>query len=295
MTDIQASIIISSHNRLPLFRRALWSIANRGPSVPFEVIVVDDGSTEPVLEELKTFSSRLRWKFIRFDAGQFEQATGLKKFLNNPCVTNNIGFRHCSPSSQYIFQQGNEVIAWGKVYDTMLSDSLQAIEFINVYWMVMSTTYDLPAQYLNLLDPYGQNMLEGYVEACRQWPLQSQFYRSDVTNYISLASRQLWERLGGYDERYYGGISAEDSDFVRRARALPDFVQVVSEGVSLHQFHNGKTMYYDPPASTITRSRWDEGCQINHAIYHSWDGKPENPQQWPMGTLGVGEAISNFK
>ncbi len=320
----QCSIVISSHNRLPLFRRTLWSIANRGPSIDFEVIVVDDGSTEPVLEELKSFSSRFPWKFIRFYAAAFEAQTGLRKFLNNPSVTNNIGFRHCGPSSDYIFQQGNEVIAWGvnsrdenghpcygNVYDMMLEEASSTTDGMEAFWgasddpeenkltrchhwMVMSTTYDMPAQYLNLLDSYGQNLLPAYVEECRQWPLQSKFYRSDVTNYISLTPRKLWERIGGYDERYYGGISSEDSDFVRRARALPDFAMAVSEGVSLHQFHAGKTMYYDPPASTITKERWAEGCDINHAIYHSWNGTPENPQQWPMGALGVGEVITNM-
>ena len=295
----KVSIVISSHDRLPLFRRVLWSIANRGPSVSYEVVIVDDGSSEDVLGELKTFSSRFPWKFVRFDAAAFEQQTGLKKFLNNPCVTNNIGFRHCSPSSQAIFQQGNEVIAWDDVYDRMLADAKLHSGFIEndptPHWMVMSTTYDFPAQYLNLLDDYGQNLLPAYVDACKQWPLQSEFYRSDVTNYICLASRKLWERIGGYDERYYGGISAEDSDFVRRARSLPDFVQTISEGVSLHQFHFGMSKYYSPPSSAITKERWKDGCDLNHAIYNSWDGKPDNPQQWPVGSLGVSEVISNIR
>jgi hypothetical protein len=114
-----------------------------------------------------------------------------------------------------------------------------------------------------------------------------------VTNYISLAPRALWEALRGYDERYYGGISAEDSDFVRRARKLPGFAQVVSEGVSLHQYHSGKTCYYSPPPSVITKERWAEGVAINHAIYHAWDGASRNPQKWPWGQLGTGEVITN--
>lgn len=283
----QASIIISSYNRLPLFRRSLWAIATRKPSCSFEVVVVDDGSNEDVLGELKKYSAVFPWKFIRFNAEEFEQKTGLKKFLNNPCVTNNIGFRHSS--GELVFQQGNEIIAWGDVYDRMIADAQSA----SSSWMVMSTTFDVPKEILNLLDQHGQNFRKEYVEYCRAWPLQSSSYRSDVTNYISLAPRALWEAIGGYDERYYGGISAEDSDFVRRARKLPGFEMVISDGVSLHQSHSGKTCYYDPPPSIISRERWDEGVAINHAIYHAWNGEAKNAQKWPIGSLGIGEILTN--
>ena len=302
----QASIIISSHNRLGLFRRTLWGIANRGPtSMPYEVVVVDDGSTEDVLGELKLYSSKFLWKFIRFDATEFERTTGLKKFLNNPCVTNNIALQHSE--GDYIYQQGNEVIPWVDCYDRLLSDIPSGDESyfckeveIEVglpakYFMVMSTTYDFPAQYLDTIDLYGSNLTQDIVNKLSRWPLQSEHYRSDVTNYISLAPRELWLELNGYDERYYGGISAEDSDFVRRARKLPGFKQVISPALSLHQFHHGKSAYYNPPRKYITQERWDEGVAINHAIYNSWDNTFKNPQKWPWGKIGVKEILSNGK
>lgn len=288
---MHASIIISSHNRLPLFRRTLFALAIRPPSIPFEVIVVDDNSSEDVLGELKSFGSKLPWKFIRFNAASFEDATGLTKFLNNPCVTNNIGFKAANPESDIIFQQGNEIIAWDDVYDQMIRD----IPTETDNWMVMSTTYDMQPQVLDLLDKMGQNLLPAYVDICKSFPLQSEFYRSDVTNYICAASRAVWEKIGGYDERYYGGISAEDSDFVRRARTLPDFQQVISKGISLHQFHDGKTCYYSPPPRIITKQRWDEGVSINHAIYNSWQGETFNQQQWEWGSIGVGETLTNMR
>lgn len=288
MSQPLASIVISSYNRLPLFRRTLWAIANRPPNVPFEVIVVDDGSTEDVLGELNGYSSQFEWTFVKFNGAEFEEKTGLKKFLNNPCATNNIGWMHSR--GEYIFQQGNEIIPWGNVYDHML----QAIPEGTKNWMVMSTTYDMPPQILDLLDNMGQNLLASYVEECQRWPLQSITYRSDVTNYISLAPKGLWDTLRGYDERYYGGISAEDSDFVRRARTLPGFEMVVSDAISLHQYHAGKTCYYNPPPSVITKEEWDKGVAINHKIYHSWDGKTNVPEEWIPGGIGIGEVYKNW-
>lgn len=299
-----ASIVISSHNRLGLFRRTLWAIAHRGPKVPFEVVVVDDGSTEDVLGELKLYSARFPWKFVRFDAAAFEAATGLTKFLNNPCVTNNIGFKHAA--GDVIFQQGNEVIPWADCYDRLLRDVPREVRVLDGsppaaatlpldHYLVVSTTYDVPRQHLERMDRYGANLTQHAVDQLVRWPLQSREYRSDVTNYVSLAPRATWEALGGYDERYYGGISAEDSDFVRRARLLPGFQMAVSDGVSLHQYHGGRTTYYTQDQRLIDNAKWEEGVAINHAIYHAWDGTHRNPQKWSYGTIGVGEIVTNCK
>lgn len=286
---MKASILISSHNRAGLFRRTLWAIASRPPALSFELIVVDDGSDEDILSELSKVSARIPWKFVTVDTSIFEAQTGIKKFLNNPCLTNNVAFKHST--GDFIFQQGNEVIPIGNAYQQMLDEKPTDTP----HWLVMSSTYDLPKKYLDLLDKYGSNLTKGIVGMCYQWPLQSLEYRSDVTNYLSLCPRALYEKLHGYDERYFGGISAEDSDFVRRARVLPDFKQVVSpNAISLHQFHNGKTCYYDPPASLITEEKWKEGAAINRKIYDGWDATFENRQGWAWGELGVVDVKSNF-
>lgn len=293
MTKPAVSIVLSSHNRLPLYRRTLWSIAARGPSVPYELVVCDDNSDQEVLGETRLYAAKFPWKFCRFEAAAFEAATGLRKFLNNPCATNNVAARLAE--GEALFQQGNEVIATPRCYDSMLAAGRELSER-TAFWMVMSTTYDVPPQLLERLDSFGTNLTPKFVEACSPWPLQSRSYRSDVTNYISLVPRALWEEIGGYDERYYAGISAEDSDFVRRARALPSFeMRVVDDAVSLHQAHGGKTRYYDPPASYCTQERWKEGAAINRRVYDAWDQTHHNRQGWDWGTLGLGEVISNVR
>lgn len=285
---MQFSILVSTKNRQKLFRRHLYSIANRPPGGEYEVIFCDDGSTEDVLGEIKAFSSRFRWTFIRVDNDLFEKETGIKHFFNCSALTYNIAARYAQ--GEFLYVMGNEIIAWENVFEQMWAEKPATQDF-----MVVSTTYDVPQEILNVLDAYGQNLNDKMVEYSQQWPLQSEFYRSDVTNYVSLLPKATWERVGGIDERYMGGISAEDSDFVRRARALPDFSWAISKGVSLHQYHGGKTRYYQPKPSTISMERFNEGCAINRAIFDQWDGGYTNPQTWNWGTIGVTEVISNWK
>lgn len=283
----ELSILISSYNRTALFRRCLWSVAYRPPAVPFEVVVADDGSTEDVLGVLREFSACFPWKFVRVDSAAFERATGVARYHNNPAWTNNVAFRHSL--GRLVALMGNEVIATEGVFASLLDGNPEGVD-----WLTFSTTYDLRKEWLERLDAYGQNLTANILKQCEQWPLQSEHYRSDVTNYLSVCPRAVWDKIGGYDERYVGGISSDDSDFVRRARAAGVRTRI-ADGVTLHQYHAGKTAYYDPPADVITSARWDEGVRRNHAVYHAWDGTPRNPQPWPWGTLGVVDVTENCR
>lgn len=285
----EASILISSHNRLSLLRRSLWALATRPPKIPFEVILADDGSTDDILSLLRQYSCRFPWKFISVSSEAFEKETGIKKFFNNPAHTNNTAFRHAS--GDRIFTMGNEVIAWGDVFNQMLDEAPDEKNHI-----VFSTTYDIPEDLLEKIEPHGSNLTQNMVNYCARWPLASKTYKSDVTNYLSLTTRSVWETIGGYDERYLAGIGKEDSDFVRRCRAIPGWSDEKnlrrSEALSLHQSHGGRTCYYLPKPEVISQERWREGELATKPLYDSWDGGCANPQPWSWGTVGVLDVIT---
>lgn len=289
---MKASILISSHDRLELLRRTLFSIAARPPSVPFEVVVADDGSTQDVLGLLRDYQACFPWTFARVDAAEFERQTGVRKFFNNPSWTNNVAARLAR--GDWLFLQGNEVIAWGDAYDRLLAEA-EARPQRHV--LALSSTCDVPPEVLGALDSLGSNFSEAMAAYCARLPLATPSFHTDVTNYLSLTSRALWETLGGYDERYVGGLGKEDSDFVRRCRAVPGWQDahnlVRSEALSLHQSHGGRTCHGGQDQSVISDERWREGERLSKAVWDSWDGTHPNAQGWEPGAVGVVEVVRN--
>lgn len=288
----ELSILFSTYNRLRLFRRTLWALVDRPPTVPFEVIVADDGSQDDILGELRLYSARFPWKFIRVSEQKFAEKTGLRKFFNNPSLTYNIAFRHSVGSR--IIQHGQEVIPVGPCYD-ILRHSVSDVD--SPYYLAFSTVLDVPEHVLIHLDKYGANLSVGQVQHCQRWPLATPLFHTDVTNYISLCSRTLYEKIGGYDERYLRGVGKEDSDFVRRCRAIPEWTDAKcmrrTEALALHQSHKGRTWWGNQDQSVITDKRWKEGEALSKEVWDSWDGAFRNGQGWDYGTYGVEDVISN--
>ena len=90
------------------------------------------------------------------------------------------------------------------------------------------------------------------------------------------APRQLWDELGGMDERFTlpgGGLA--NHDLYRRACSLPDveLIVLLGEG-TFHQYHEG--------AATSRRLTWDE-MQADYAALH---GEPHRPP--PNSPMYVG-------
>lgn len=278
---MKASILISSKNRLHLFRRTLASIDRNRPRCDFEVVVADDGSDQGIFSELLNW--RFPWKFISVDSNEFAAKTGYKMFWNCPAFTNNVAFKHSD--GDVVFQMGNDIIAYGDV----LNDLIKALPKAKYAWAV-STTYDVPEVILDVIGTFGGGLTQKHVDHCKQWKLSND---NNVPNYLSLFTRACWDAVGGYDERYVAGIGAEDSDFMRRVMSLPGFAMARSDSISLHQYHGGVNHFYRPLPSVITEERLAEGVAINRRLYHAWDGKITNGQTWEPGTIGVKEVITS--
>lgn len=289
---VDVSIIISSYKRHSLFKRTLRSIVNNPPSLPWELVIVDETSSESdlLLQELSQYST-LRYKFISFNSDLFTEKTTLKKFFNNPSVTNNIGWKNSS--GKYLFLQGNEVITMPNTYDMMIKDWQDSNA---PYGIVFSETYDIPNSIIDRIGEYGENFKGPLLSFCHCWPLQKvEEYESLVTNYLSLTNKATWNLINGYEEIFTQGIACEDSMFVYRVRNCPNSQVIFSKARTYHQFHGGKTKYYTPLESIISGKKWDEGLSINRKYYYEQIKikSYKNPQTWEPGEYGITNIIKH--
>lgn len=296
-----ASILISSHNRLPLLRRCLFSlqqeIAEGELQNEVEIVVADDGSDQDILGELEKYT--FPWKFVKVDNEKFtrevEKECGEihRHYFNSPAHTNNVAF--ANSCGRYVILMGNEIIATEGILKNILQSARMIELDENMDFIILPTTYDFKADRYGI-DEYGGNITTNHIDNASHWPLASLNYHSDVTNYFSLVKRTTWEKLKGYDERYINGIGAEDSDFIRRLRKLPNNYTLrlgPEKGITLHQYHGGKTMYYEPKHDVVSKEKWDEGIKKNR-VY--WNVEPESYEaghSWESGHYGILEVISN--
>ncbi len=160
----KASIVINAQNNASLLRRALWAIATSPPSIPYEVIVADHGSTEDLTKELRNFSCRFFWKLIRAASGSVDAAS--------------------HASGDKIFTMGPEVIVFGDAFNEMLGALPPEGDH-----EVFSTVYNLPQELLDVIDAYGSNISQGMVDYCAKWPLISQSLSFADRHYFLLTNR----------------------------------------------------------------------------------------------------------
>lgn len=278
------SIIISSKNRLALFKRTLYSIANRPPSVPFELVVVDEDSTDDILGELRKYD--FEWKFIKVDMDGFTKQTGYTKYYNSPCLCYNLGWKHSE--GDLICLMGNEIIPLDQCFHWLVADLPKS-----QYSWVVSTCLDLRGPALRRLDEYGTNInYHTYVDSLPYRLSDGGAVQNRVPNYLSIFTRNIWEKTGGMDERYINGIGCEDADFMRKCFALPGFQYYQSQAVALHQNHNGPSHLGPLTPEGVDKEWFLKGVDINRRLYQSWDGRVENPTPWPIGQF-VKEVITS--
>lgn len=284
------SILISSFRRINLFRRALYSIWQNRPKEDFEVVIADEinDESELILAELHKYDSCFPWKFLKCSMEEFTRLTDISKKHNNPAWTNNCAFRYSK--GDQLFLMGNEIIAYQDTFNKMLSEIPQT-----EHYLAFSTTVNLDEEILKHLDPLGHNLHPEWISGhAYKYVLASPNYPADVTNYLSLCSRSVWTTLNGYNEGFLQGLAKEDSDFVRRCRAIPGWKDinnmVRSTALSLHQDHGSRTPY--AKQTCMSDEKWDELANLTKPLYNSWDGSCKNSQTWTIGE-GVIEIVSN--
>ncbi|MBU5614595.1 glycosyltransferase [Geomonas azotofigens] len=246
------SIIIPVHNQWAFTHSCLASIIRHSGSIPYEVIIADDLSSDEtcrigdIVENARVVRHQTNLGFLRNcnEAAKHAKGTYLL-FLNNDT---NVQHDWLAPLVELMERDASIGIAGSKlVYpDGMLQEAG------GIIWQ----------------DASGWNF------GWRDDPEKSNYnYVKDV-DYVSGASlmvrRELWEKTGGFDERYVPAYF-EDTDLAFLARSLgyrvifqPKSVVVHFEGVSHGKDVGTGVKAYQETNKEKFLERWQEVLRRDH-------------------------------
>jgi GT2 family glycosyltransferase/glycosyltransferase involved in cell wall biosynthesis len=228
-----ASIIIPVYNALEFARACVDSVYDSRTSVPFEIIVVDNGSNP----EVGVWLAREQKQRQHFDVVHFDQPLGFARAVNE-------GARRARHDTLVLLNSDTLVTdGWlDGLRDALLSDSQLGV--------------------VSPLTNYAGNPLQVDPKAESFHPRQVRRYAAKIRNrkelipeaerlvfFCVIIRRALWESLAGLDEGYGVG-TGEDNDFCLRARLAGYRLAIVRNAFV---FHHGRTSFR---ANALDRDAW---------------------------------------
>ena len=266
---MRVSIIIPIYNKKKYTQACLESIFKFGSKYEFEIIVVDNGSTDGSGEYLKGLSVGSESKVILI---QNEKNLGFAKACN----------------------QGAKM-AKGEYLLFLNNDTVVAEKWLDILVQELDTNKNMGIVGPKLLYPDGTVQHAGVVFDKEKWPHHIYKKEKGDAPYVNkkrqfqcltaacfLVRREIFEKVGGFDEAYLNGL--EDLDFCLKVCALglgilycPESVvyhhESITEGRSNFDERNVKTFY----------SRWGEKIKVDYQDYLTEDGM-----------TGMGEFLDTF-
>jgi len=199
-------------NRRDQLMRTLATIRHYGDP---EIIVVDDASTE-MIDDLNV-------KVIRVQ----------DKWWVNPCIAFNIGLSKAT--GDVIILQNPECLHTGDI-----------LSFAN--HIQENTVFSFGAYSLNEKLTYPYTTLPGIyrIKALNEpqrcqiahhgWYNHSK-YRPVGYHFCNMFRREDMERIGGFDERFAGGVARDDDEMIIRIKRAGINLQIVDDPFVIHQYH----------------------------------------------------------
>jgi len=242
------SIVTSYHNRKELLITTLKSIRNSKVS-DIEFIVVDDCSSEEHrVEDLVS-----EFPFLRVI--RLEQKD---KWYVNPCVVFNIGFKEAR--GDIIMLQNPECLHVGDVL--YRASQIKKDEYISF------GCYSINQQKTNtisLLPKITDGNLLGVIEPSPRpvgadgdngWYNHS-VYRPLGYHFCSAIHKSNLDMLGGFDERYAGGIAYDDNEILVRIKRMGLKVNIINPPFVVHQWHYSSNNYQHLDATRLIHQNRD--------------------------------------
>jgi len=218
-----ASIIIPVYNALDYAQACIESIYRARTDVPFEVIVVNNGSSVDV----RAWLSREEERRPHFRTLHFDQPLGFPRAIN-------VGARHAQYDSLVLLNSDTVVTdGWlDGLNDALATDSRFGVvsPVTNSAGSEIQVDSEAEALYPHQARRYAARIRDRRKLVCEP---------QHLVFFCVMIRRDLWERLAGLEEGYGTG-NFEDDDFCLRAR-LAGYELVVARNVFV--FHHERATF----------------------------------------------------
>lgn len=231
MDNPTVTIIIISFNTKHYLDKCLASIRNHPPSVPFEIIVVDNNSTDGSYEmvaqrypEIQLIRNRVNEGFAAANNKAIKSSRGSIFFLLNSDTeilpeTFTPMLNRLAESQQTGIVGPTEQFASGTCYPTICP-------FPNLWFLLLSHTRFRQKYYFNRwINPYR-----------RIWEKAQANHEPVEVDWMSGASlmirRRVVDEIGMFDERYF--FYMEETDLCKRASDAGWKIEFIPEGRIMH-------------------------------------------------------------
>ncbi|NNE72105.1 MAG: glycosyltransferase family 2 protein [Acidimicrobiales bacterium] len=209
------SILIVTYNSADMIERCLDSVAAHTSTASYEIVIVDNDSPDDTAGVVKAGYPEVvldaTGENLGFGKGMnraARQATGEYLLLLNPdtelrspAIDNLVAFARANPG--HGLYGGRTVTPDGEL-DPVSCLGLPTVWSTTCFGLGLSTIF----KGSTLFDP--ESLGDWQRDSVREVPM--------ITGCLELIEREAWDRLGGFDERYW--MYCEDTDLSRRARDL---------------------------------------------------------------------------
>jgi GT2 family glycosyltransferase len=250
---MRVSVVMAYYNRKQLLINTLKSIEGNTSYKDFEIIIVDDASSEEHRIEDVLTQFKMDIKLIRVDP---ETKTHI-----NPCIPYNIGFKEAQ--GDIVVIQNPECFHLGDIISDVSNLKHNEYKVYHCYSLPESETNKLSSGSLEL------KMLNkgASFNGDHGWYCHGRFNPRPY-HFCSAIHKKDLEDLGGFDERYANGKSYDDDEFATRIVRKGMDISFVSNPLVAHQWHytseesevnSNKDLFFE---KTLKESGWKVNTEL---------------------------------
>jgi len=253
----KVSVVISLKNRTKFLKYSMETYFNQTmPKEDFELVFVDDGSTEDLEGFLSQYAGKFNIRYLRINCAK----SSIPIWSHTPALSNNVGVK--AAKGEVIVICGPEILHSETNLDKCYEAAQRNISAFGLVWHSDVNFIHTIFSQDNLGKPFKDILnIPGAKHNCIT---KNSFYW-----FLMATKKSYFMEINGVDEEYGRGVCAEDDNFAARlhmteAKLVHDF-----NIVGIHMEHNKEDDKYDQKRHRSTME-WKKARAVNAKRWKEW-------------------------